>query len=566
MPTIWIVCGLLVAAAAAGLAVIVRTKWLQSHTLQKCVLLSVVLHAVLAAVAGFVGGLSPASWGQSDSGRMSMLVVMAEEDDGDRAAIADPMGAAADAPPGGRQGGVEPGVAPAAGRPVDLGGEPAPELPAAITAVSPNPVDPPEGHVPLLEVASDADGKPADDAATPPAAVAVAAVVAGAAVAAGSEAAEKTASTAQAVPAVYADRIGGRRAAAAAARGGSQETERAVQAALAWLAGAQSSDGRWNAVRHGGGVERSVQGHHRHGAGAKSDHGVTGLALLAFLGAGNTHQEGPYSENVSRGIRFLVERQRGDGSLAGDAEFFAALYCHGMAGIALAECCGMTGDAALEPPVRNAVRYTLSMQSPATGGWRYAAGDKGDTSQLGWQIMLLSSARHARIGSFTAAEARAGGFLQSVSSGRAGGLAAYRPGERPAVAMTAEALFCRFLIGLPADHPAVGEAIEMLSRSPPDVRSPNAYTWYYATLASFHAGGPQWDAWNRQMQAALLRLQRRESSGLDGSWDPDPVWGGHGGRVYATAMAAMTLEVYYRHLPMHRQGLPMAIAPGRDRR
>jgi hypothetical protein len=122
---------------------------------------------------------------------------------------------------------------------------------------------------------------------------------------------------------------------------------------------------------------------------------VTGLALVAFLGAGNTHQEGPSSEVVARGVRFLVDRQRADGSLAGDAEFFAALYCHGMAAIALAECCAMTGDAALRPPLEKAVRYTLSMQSPATGGWRYTAGDKGDTSQLGWQVMLLASARQA---------------------------------------------------------------------------------------------------------------------------------------------------------------------------
>lgn len=563
MPTLWIVCGLLVAAGAAGLAVIVRTKWLQSHTLQKCVILSLVLHAVLAGVAGFVGGMAPASWGQADAGRMSMLVVMAEDDEGDRAAIADAAGPPADAPPGGRQGDVESDAM--VGQPIDVAEPPTAELSVASTAVSQDPVEPPEDHVPLLDAAGDdestqavAKAEPAVDAAAP--------VVAGAVAAAGSEATKAAGAVGHSVPAVYADRVGGRRAAAAAARGGSQETERAVQAALAWLAGAQSGDGRWSAVRHGGGVERSVQGQHRHGAGAKSDHGVTGLALLAFLGAGNTHQEGPYCENVSRGVRFLVERQRADGSLAGDAEFFAALYCHGMAGIALAECCGMTGDAALEPPVRRAVGYTLSMQSPATGGWRYAAGDKGDTSQLGWQLMLLSSARHAGIGSFTAAEARAGAFLQSVSSGRTGGLAAYRPGERPAVAMTAEALFCRFLLGMPADHPAVGEALDTLSRSPPDVRSPNAYTWYYATLASFHAGGPQWEAWNRQMQAAVLRLQRRESSGLDGSWDPDPVWGGHGGRVYATAMAAMTLEVYYRHLPMHRQGLPVATVPGGGRR
>jgi len=339
-----------------------------------------------------------------------------------------------------------------------------------------------------------------------------------------------------------------------------------VQAALAWLAAAQSADGRWNAARHGGGVERSVPGHHRHGVGAKSDHGVTGLALLAFLGAGNTHQEGPYSEAVARGIRFLVDRQRADGSLAGDAEFFAALYCHGMAAIALAECCAMTGDASLRPPLEKAVRYTLSMQSPATGGWRYAAGDKGDTSQLGWQVMLLTSGRQAGLTGLESAEARATTFLQSVSSGRAGGLAAYRPGERPSVAMTAEALVCRLFLGMPADHPCVGEAVDLLARSPPETRSPNAYAWYYATLASFHVGGPQWEAWNRQLQAALLPLQRRESSGLDGSWDPDPVWGGHGGRVYATAMAAMTLEVYYRHLPMHRQNLPIAVVPGQPMR
>jgi hypothetical protein len=261
-----------------------------------------------------------------------------------------------------------------------------------------------------------------------------------------------------------------------------------------------------------------------------------------------------------------VERQRADGSLAGDAEFFAALYCHGMAAIAVAECCAMTGDASLRPPLEKAVRYTLSMQSPATGGWRYAAGDKGDTSQLGWQVMLLASARQAGVGGLEAAETRAAAFLQSVSSGRAGGLAAYRMGERPSVAMTAEALASRLFLGMPADHPCVAEAVDLLAKTPPHSSSPNAYAWYYATLASFHAGGPQWEAWNRQLQAAILPLQRRESSGLDGSWDPDPVWGGHGGRVYSTAMAAMTLEIYYRHLPMHRRTPPVATVPGQPPR
>jgi hypothetical protein len=196
------------------------------------------------------------------------------------------------------------------------------------------------------------------------------------------------------------------------------------------------------------------------------------------------------------------------------------------------------------------------MQNLTTGGWRYAAGDRGDTSQLGWQLMVLSSARNAGLGGLEPAEARARHFLTTVSSGTAGGLAAYRPGERPSLTMTAEGAFCRQLLGAAPDDPAVCEALDLIARSPPDRGRPNAYTWYYATLASFHAGGRQWDQWNARLQEAVLPLQRS-----DGSWDPDPVWGGHGGRVYATALSAMTLEVYYRHLPMHRQ--PRRIAAAR---
>ena len=512
----WIVWGGFIGVCVAVGAAIVRTRWLQSQTLKKCVLLSVAFHALLAVVAAVVGGTRPASWGTADDGAMTMTVVLADEP-------------ATSAPP-----------APAEAASVEAVDEPEADAAADLPAA-----EPPDDFVPLL-----ADAEASKQEENPQAAPAADAP---------REPAEAR-SVRRAVPDLYADRVGERRAAAAAARGGSLETERAVQAALAWLAAAQSPDGRWSAAAHGGGVERSVQGHHRHGAGAKSDHGVTGLALLAFLGAGHTHMDGGHAGAVSRGLRLLVDRQRADGSLAGDAEFFASLYCHGMATIALAEACAMTGDATLRPPLERAVRHTLAMQHPTTGGWRYAAGDRGDTSQLGWQVMVLASAGHAGLGGLAAGQARVLPFLQSVSSGMAGGLAAYRPGERPSLTMTAEALYCRMLLGMPADHPAAAEALDLIARTPPDRSRPNAYAWYYATLASFHAGGPQWERWNTALQAALLPLQRRDGSAADGSWDPDPVWGGYGGRVYATALAAMTLEVYYRHLPMHRQTARMAAA------
>jgi len=495
----WLLWGGLGACLAVGIALLARARWLQSQTLKKCIVLSVVVHAALAVVAAFVGGSRPASWGTADEGRMTMEVVPVVEPAGEELAALEPAGAADPPPP-------------------------------------PESAVPPADHVPLLPVVATAS------AASPGG---------GAFAADRAEAAPATEKAHEsAVPRLYADRLGGRRAAAAAARGGSVETERAVQEALAWLAAAQAADGRWSAAAHGAGAKRSASGHH-HDAGSKSDHGVTGLSLLAFLGAGHTHRDGAHAGSVDRGVRFLVERQRADGSLAGDAEFFAALYCHGIAAIALGEACAVSGDAALRPPLERAVRHTLSLQHPATGGWRYAAGDRGDTSQFGWQVMALATARQAGVGGLEEAEARAATFLQSVSSGRAGGLAAYRPGERPTAAMTAEALFCRLLLGMPAEHPAAQEALALLAAEPPDSARPNVYAWYYATLASFHAGGPQWEAWNARLVAALLPLQRRDAGGLTGSWDPDPVWGQHGGRVYSTALAALALEVYYRHTPLH---------------
>ncbi len=537
-----IAMAVLAVAAAIGVTVLVRTHWLQSRTLEKCIGLSVVLHLVLAVVAAFTGGWLPASWGRRDEGRMSMMVVLADEEAEDEA-VTDAAEAIGDPADSDRQ--------PPAGAAAD---ETPPDTPALVPLAAAAAAPAPPDLVPLLEAPAEEPRDEAVSDSTADADAASAGETEHAAEASGTPPTPR-------IPETYADRIGTRRAVAAAARGGSSETERSVQAALVWLAANQSSDGRWNAARHGAGRGRSGTGQHDAAVGGRADHGVTGLALLAFLGAGNTHQEGPFSATVARGIRFLSERQRTDGSLAGDAEFFAALYCHGMATIAVAESAAMSRDEHLLPVLERAIRHTLAMQHPVTGGWRYAAGDRGDTSQLGWQLMALAAARNAGLVGFETAEARARGFLATVSSGTAGGLAAYRQGERPSVAMTAESLFCRLLLGLPADHPAAAEAVSLLARSQPSASTYNIYTWYYATLASFHAGGPQWDAWNRRLQAALLPLQRRSEGPLDGSWDPDPVWGGHGGRVYATALAALTLEVYYRYLPMHGHATRMAAAP-----
>ncbi len=350
------------------------------------------------------------------------------------------------------------------------------------------------------------------------------------------------------VPHEYEWRRSGDKQAIVAAGGGSADTEAAVAASLAWLASVQNRDGRWDADEHGAG-RGAGQDVTRVGAGIEADTGVTGLALLTFLASGHTQQEGPYREVVSRGLRFLMNSQAENGNLSGRADVFASMYCHGMAGVALAEAYGMTADEELKRPVERAVMYTLAAQHPRTGGWRYRPGDLGDTSQLGWQLMLLRSARIAGLKVPDDSFVGAGMFLKYVSAGQHGGLAAYRFNEQISSPMTAEALACRQFLGLSPNSPTAAEAAERLMNDLPGKSQDNYYYWYYGTLAMHQLGGAHWETWNRALQERLLASQTA-SGRFAGSWNPDPVWGGHGGRIYSTSLATLSLEVYYRYLPM----------------
>jgi hypothetical protein len=221
-----------------------------------------------------------------------------------------------------------------------------------------------------------------------------------------------------------------------------------------------------------------------------------------------------------------------------------------MATFALSEAYGMTGDQRLHEPVRRAVAYTVAAQDPSGGGWRYEPGNPGDTSQLGWQLMALKSAELAGIPIPQQCRQRALGFLDEVSSGHYGGLAAYRPAERASRAMTAEALVCRVFLGMTPNHPAGKEAGDYLLAELPGQGRDNLYYWYYATLGMYNLQSYHWERWNYALQKALLASQQKKGP-LAGSWDPDTVWGGYGGRVYSTALAALSLEVYYRFLPLY---------------
>ena len=337
--------------------------------------------------------------------------------------------------------------------------------------------------------------------------------------------------------------------------GGSPETEIAVKRALNWLVSVQESDGRWDASRFGAGDDTHVHGQVREAAGAEADTGVTALAVLAFLAADQTHLEGEHQETVQNALQFLIRSQEADGNLAGDAAFFAKMYCHGMATLAVSEALAITGDRRLRSTVEAAVRFTRQAQHPQTGGWRYQPRDRGDMSQFGWQVMALRSAEQAGIKIPESCRLGMHHFLDSTSSGNHNGLCAYRAGEAPTPTMTSEGLVCRYFLDYERGPQTLKEASGLILRDIRDSNDLNLYYFYYGTLAMYQHGGDQWDVWNERMKKALLPAQRQDE-GYVGSWDPDTRWGGYGGRVYSTAMAALCLEVYYRYLPIYRLNDP----------
>lgn len=283
--------------------------------------------------------------------------------------------------------------------------------------------------------------------------------------------------------------------------------------------------------------------------------------MLAFLAAGETHKKGEYQTQVQRGLTFLMSAQKPDGSLAGKANLFAAMYCHAMASLALSEAYAMTGDERLEQSVRRAVAYTIAAQDSSGGGWRYLAGDPGDTSQMGWQLMVLKSAELAGIAVPDATRQGALRYLKSISSGQYGGLATYRPGQDISRPMTAEALVCRQFLGMPSESPTGAEAGDYLLGDIPGQGRDNLYYWYYATLGMYQLQNEHWSRWNEALQRTLVSRQQ-QSGTLAGSWNPQTLWDSYGGRVYSTALATLCLEVYYRFLPLYDQ----AVAPANRRR
>jgi len=354
------------------------------------------------------------------------------------------------------------------------------------------------------------------------------------------------------------------------AYGGTPESEEAVLRGLRWLAAHQERDGRWSLQSYGASLPDCDCHVAAENEVVDYDTAGTAFGVLPFLGAGVTHSGGPvkpielaeYRKRVYAAVDFLTKHQvqSDDPKKAGDLG--GNMYSHAVATIALCEVYGLSGDERLKVPAQLAVKYLAESQHKE-GGWRYSPGQAGDMSATAWVFLAIRSAQLAGLPIGRSSLMRVERFVNDCAVGPEEAKLsryAYQPPTpekaQPAkLSLSAAGLLTRQYLGWPKDNPDLLAGCRYLAGNlPPESGNQlgQIYYYHYATQVLHHMEGPDFDLWNHRMREHLLRTQEKEGHRA-GSWSPEGTdWGSRGGRIYSTAMALLTLQVYYRHLPMYR--------------
>ncbi|MBI1915791.1 MAG: terpene cyclase/mutase family protein [Planctomycetes bacterium] len=367
------------------------------------------------------------------------------------------------------------------------------------------------------------------------------------------------------VPGGFAGRSGATRKRIAHEYGGSPASEAAVGKGLLWLAEHQADNGGWSLsqfhlhYRPGLKAQKPMVDPRATGrglSGAIGDTAGAAFGVLPFLAAGITHKPGSgkkaelddrYVKTVDRALRYLMNKQGRDGDFGGN------MYSHGLATIAICEAYGLTSDPNLKASAQRAIKFIVDAQDPDSGGWRYQPRQGSDTSVVGWQVMALKSGQMSGLNVPNITLRGAEKWLDACETSDKGSYGYVNPADSPT--MSAVGLLCRQYLGTPRRNPGLRIGCDKLKRNPPG-SAYGLYYDYYATQVMHHMGGEYWDFWNEGpkknkdgMRDILIKRQD-----TDGSWNPaNDAHGTSGGRIMVTSLSLLTLEVYYRHLPLYQR-------------
>ena len=296
------------------------------------------------------------------------------------------------------------------------------------------------------------------------------------------------------------------------------QVELIYERGLRYLAEQQNEEGAWN-------------------DSTGSEPGVVGLCVAAFLAHGGDPKNGPYAENIRKGIDYIISKQSPLNGFIG-----TSMYNHAFATKALAESYGVVEHPKLAEALKQAVELILSAQKRNRfGGWRYTPDSRdADTTVTGCQIVSLFAARNA--GMFVPDEAIKKGLAYLASCRGSDGAYGYTSSAGGKPTLTAIGSLC-FSLAKEKDSKGYQASLNYLKKNL-DYRDryyPYYYE-YYMSQALFHADEETWVEWNERNIRYLGTIQ-----------SPDGSFLGNQGSAFSTAGALLSLALNYRYLPIYEK-------------
>jgi hypothetical protein len=306
--------------------------------------------------------------------------------------------------------------------------------------------------------------------------------------------------------------------------------QRSVDLGLQYLASVQQRDGSFTV------------------SGSQGHAGVTALAGVAFMAAGNLPGRGRYGENVQRCLNFVLASCQESGLIASDTSH-GPMYGHGFATLFLGEIYGMTRDEEIKEKLQKAVRLLHKSQNQE-GGWRYQPVPyDADISVTIAAVMGLRAARDAGIKVEKEVIDRAVKYVRRCQNPDGGFSYMAGQGSGSGFARTAAGVATLYYAGQFEGNDLKRGLDYLKALRPGNTRADNEgyyfYGHYYACQAMFLAGGEYWAAYYPAIRDQLIARQDRATG----------AWMGENGAHYGTAMGLIILQMPNRYLPVfHGKG------------
>lgn len=334
---------------------------------------------------------------------------------------------------------------------------------------------------------------------------------------------------------------------------------------------------RMRRIREGGGEDRTElavirgleflaqqQDQETGAIGNKYKVGMTGLALLAFLGHGETPESPKFGDAVVKAALYLMEQARkNNGKMSSPVDTgHSANYEHAIATHALAEYFAITKkqgvvDLRLEKYVRSSASRIVNNQNP-TGGWHYYFSNdpkKFETALSAWNLQALHSVKNSEIdipGIDTTLNNSLDKFFPSIQDDE--GSFKKRYDTDKGLSLSGSVL----LALQTGDRQKSGvymkgfSLLKLINSNPHPGR--NYHQGYFDTQVFFNHGGKEWENYNSKFFPKLLDAQNNDGSWLknmeikveEGRYSYIP---GEDNNIYGTALAVLMLEVFYRYVP-----------------